>query len=213
MDFITGLVIGTLVFAAVWWFFFGAKKKKSNRNVQDAVVLQKLIKHVAKLVTVESYFSEILPHSDEKKLFFNLISSQKKLIIIAHAKVSAGFDMNKIKYTVDNRTKTFHITSFPEPEIFSIEVHPEYYDLKSGLFNKFKPGDHTELHKKSREHIKTKAYESGLIDEAREKVDEAIDMLDETFRALGWHISWDALPDNIKLTENETKKLESGKVR
>ncbi len=105
------------------WYF-----KRQEAVVQEnGVVLLERIKQVAKLITVEGYFSEIYDYQDYYG--YDLSIFRKKALIRVKAKVSVGYDLEKMKVTSDAATKTIHLSGIPPAEILSIEHDLDYYDV------------------------------------------------------------------------------------
>jgi hypothetical protein len=212
MEFITGLIIGALVFSLLWYVYYARGKK--HRVKEQSVVLLEKIRHVAKLITVESNFSEIMHFVDTKNLLLNLLSSDKKAIVVVNSKVLIGFDLKKMRLQADPDHKTVHITFFPEPEVLSIDNDVEYYDVQNGLFNKFNSSDLTRLNQKAKEQIMEKIPESGVLSKAREKAMDTLLMMEEIARAFGWHFSYEGLPEHHLTTiQHGTQQLETGKLQ
>ena len=154
MDFILGIVVGVLFFGIIFLLFKNRFSK--NKTEEQSVVLLEKIRNVSKMITVEGDFSEIMHFEDVKDVFLSLVSSKKKAIVLANAKVLVGFDMKKIKLQSDTENKKLVLEFFPEPEVLSIETDIQYYDVKHGLFNKFAAADLSELNKKVRTNIEKK---------------------------------------------------------
>ncbi len=201
MEFITGLIIGVAVFTLLWYFF--RKKGKAERTEEQTTVILEKIRHVAKLVTVETHFTEIMHFSSTKNSWVQLFSGQKKAIIMVDARVLAGFDLKKIKWKFDTKHKRVYIDEFPEPEVLSIEKDLRYYDIKNALFNRFKSADLTELDKKAKENILEKIPGSGILEKSREKAMDSILMMKEMLRGYGWELVTDNIPGYTAIEEGE----------
>ncbi len=206
MDFLAGIFIGA-VLLAVGLYFSKSYFIREKTQEQSSVLLEK-IRNVAKLITVESDFSEILHYSDTRDLLLNLLKSRKKAIVLAHSRVMVGFDMRKMKLETDPKRKILTITHFPEPEILSIETEVEYYDVSNGLFNKFAAEDLTKLNKRINENIREKIPGSGILENARNKAFNSIKMIEQIVDAFGWKLEYKQLPappaEMKKLPENKS---------
>lgn len=198
MEFIYGLLLGALVIGLVF-YFYRSYFVKSKTEEQSVILLEK-IRNVSKLITVESDFSEIMHYSDAKNMLLNLVSSQKKAIVLANSKVMVGFDMKKMRIKPDTKQKLLTITHFPEPQVLSIETDVEYYDVKNGLFNKFEAKDLTQLNKKIKENIEVKIPQSGVIQSANNKALETVKMIEQIVETFGWKLSYNELqlPEQAK---------------
>ena len=65
------------------------------RLTEQSQVLMEKIKTVAKLVTVEGYFSEVYDYQDYWN--YDVSMFRKKALIRVKAKVSVGYDLSKMK--------------------------------------------------------------------------------------------------------------------
>ncbi len=198
MDFITGILVGILFFGIIFLLF---KNRLLNyRSKEQSVVLLEKIRHVSKMITIEGDFSELMHFEDVKAIFLKLVTSKKKAIVLANAKVFVGFDMEKIKFQSNANQKKLIIDYFPEPEVLSIETDIKYYDVKGGFFNKFAAADLSELNKKVKQNIEEKIPESELLLSAKAKALETVQMIEEVVSTFGWKLEY---------TNSDLKKLKS----
>lgn len=201
MEFIIGLVFGALVVLGVVYFF--RKTFLKNKTQEQSVVLLEKIRNVSKMITVEGDFSEIMHFEDVKERFLSLISSKKKAIVLANAKVMVGFDMRKIVFESLPEEKTLVLQSFPKPEVLSIETDIQYYDVKDGMFNKFEASDLSDLNKKVKVNIEEKIPASGLLNSAEIKALETVKIMEQIVSTFGWKLNY----NKLQLQEPDIKKL------
>lgn len=201
MDFILGIIVGAL-FLAVLFMVMRIKFTKSKSEERSVVLLEK-IRNVSKMITVEGDFSEIMQFEDVKDVFLNLVTSKKKAIILANAKVMIGFDMKKIKLRADAGSKKVFVEHFPEPEVLSIETDIQYYDVKHGYFNKFAATDLSSLNKNVKTNIQDKIPDSELLVSAQEKALETIMIIEQMVGTFGWKLDYNKIEliDTKKDTE------------
>ena len=116
-------------------FFFGYKYFSSKGDTStieyDTALIQQQIKNVGKLVVTEGHFSEVMTYKDSKKYMGDLISFDKKALVVINAEVTVGFDLSKIKYDVDAKNKILTIQNIPEEEI-KISPDFKYYNTEIG---------------------------------------------------------------------------------
>ena len=167
--------------------------KEVTAEEQSKVLLEK-IREVAKLVTVEGNISEVYNYKDYWG--YDFFPFQKKAIILVDAKVSVGYDLQKMNMRSDALTKTLTITTLPNPEILSLEHDLKYYDISEGTFNSFSPKDYTDLQVKVKDFIRQKAEESELKRRANTQGNKMIDMIRFMVEGAGWTL----------VVENEVKK-------
>lgn len=191
MDFILGVLIGILFLGIIVLLF--SKRFFKNKSEEQSVVLLEKIRNVSKMITVEGDFSEIMHFEDVKGVLLNLVSSKKKAIVLANAKVLIGFDMKKIKLQSRPENKKLILEHFPEPEILSIETDIQYYDVKHGYFNKFAASDLSDLNKKVKINIEDKIPESDLLVSATSKALETVKIIEQMVSTFGWKLDYNGL--------------------
>ncbi|MEZ4840666.1 MAG: DUF4230 domain-containing protein [Flavobacteriaceae bacterium] len=194
MDFIIGLILGAAVVGLVVYFL--RNKFVRNKTEEQSVVLLQKIRNVSKMITVEGDFSEIMHFEDVKDVFLSLVTSRKKAIVLANAKVLIGFDMKKIKLSSNPEKKKLILEHFPSPEILSIESDIQYYDVSNGLFNKFAANDLSELNKKVKQNIEGKIPDSELLYSAKSKALDTVKMIEQLVSTFGWHLDYNNLIEN-----------------
>lgn len=186
-----GLLLG--IFGSYWLFSILRKKKTSESTEKQSVILLEKIRNVYKLITVEGEFAEIYQYENVREHFLKLVSSKKKALLVINAKVNVGFDLKKIEMKADPDAKKIILTAFPLPEVLSIEPDVKYYDIKEGLFNRFKTEDLSMINSEAKEHILKKIPDSGLLDTARKEALDAVHMIESMVQAIGWKLDYKAL--------------------
>ncbi len=204
MDFFIGIIVGILFLSVIVLLFKNRFIK--NRTAEESVVLLEKIRYVSKMITIEGDFSEIMQFEDVKDVFLRLVTSKKKAIVLANAKVLVGFDMNKIKLKSNTNSKKLMLEYFPEPEILSIETDIKYYDVKGGFFNKFEAKDLSELNKKVKQNIEEKIPDSELFLSAKSKALETVKMIEELVSTFGWKLEYKNTElRNVKVLKEKQK--------
>lgn len=200
---VLGILMGLAGGIAATSFFY---RKKNDRQVKEqSVLLLDKIKQVCKLITVEGEFSEIFTHSDEKNLFFKLLQTKKKALIIVKAKVLIGFDLTRISIGINSNKKEVKLSHFPAPEILSIDSDIEYYDVQKGIINKFSETDLTNLNKKSKDFIREKVSQSHLLAIARNQASDTIQMIRQLIESVGWELHSEPILPRHEEQKNLTK--------
>lgn len=164
------------------WYYQRSKPVES----ENAVILLERIRQVAKLVTVEGYFSEIYDYKDYYG--YDLSFFRKKALMRVKAKVSAGYDLEKMKITAEQQTKTIRISGVPSPEILSIEHDLDYYDVQEGIFNSFSPEDYNKLNANAKNFIREKALESELMKQAAQQRNLIFESIRFMAESAGWKL-------------------------
>mgnify|MGYP000300465100 CR=1 FL=1 len=175
------LIIGILI---SYWIF--------NRNENKAVntsgdVIIERIKAVKKLVVTEGQFSEVYNYKEAQKYFYNLISFEKKALLLVKGKVLVSYDLEAIEYEVNKKTKVITLTKVPEPET-TIEPSIKYYDLQESTFNSFSPEDYNKLNNLAIKKLKEEISKSNLYDRAEESLERTLGELQWVGKELGWKV-------------------------
>jgi hypothetical protein len=189
---VTILSLAVGFFIAKWWF-----EKSSTKSEVQAQVLLERIKTVAKLVAVEGYFSEMYDYKDYK--FYDLSFLRKKVLLRVRAKVSVGFDMQKMTIQARADRKTLYLSDLPAPEIISIEDTLDYYDISEGSFNSFKSEDYNKIIAEAKKFIREKAKESELANIADVQGQKILEFIKNMAEGMGWKV---VMPQQLKLKES-----------
>lgn len=182
------VVFGLLLIAlsAGMWFYMKNHYFEAIKAENTTIVLEK-IKTVTKLISVEGQFSELYNYKESYDYdFFNLFS--KKIILRVNAKVSVGYDFEKINISVDSLSKTVTFNELPQAEILSIDHDIDYYDISEGTFSSFTPEEYNAIQKKAKNLIANKAKNTPLITEAEKQKAEYLKMIDMALTSAGWKL-------------------------
>lgn len=184
---LVGLAILLIFFAGYKTAVWLAKKSTSQVEDQSTVLLER-IKTVAKLVTVEGYFSEIYDYKDYWG--YDWSPFRKKALLRVKAKVSVGYDLSNMKISTIQSEKKILISELPDPTILSIDHDVDYYDLQEGTFNSFSTEELTTLNARAKDFIAQKAVESELMIAAEEQGNKVFDMIRHIAESAGWSVEF-----------------------
>lgn len=154
-------------------------------EVQESsdVVLEQ-IKTVAKLISVEGYFSEVYDYKDYWGYDWSWF--RKKALVRVKAKVSVGYDLGQMKIDALPEEKTIVVSNLPKPEILSIDHDLDYYDISEGTFNSFTEADYNRINTNAKKYIEARAQESNLIKTAEEEGNQALELMRFIAESAGW---------------------------
>ncbi|MCW2118735.1 DUF4230 domain-containing protein [Flavobacterium sp. 7A] len=173
--------------------FFGYNyftKKEDNSTVEyDTALIQQQIKNVGKLVVTEGHFAEVLTYKDNKKYLGDLISFEKKALVIVNADVTVGFDLSLVKYDIDSINKVVNIVSIPEEEI-KISTDLKYYDTESSRMNEFTGADYNKIAKIAKANITKKIDNSPLKKNAKNRFVSELSKLLIVTQTMGWKLQY-----------------------
>ena len=166
---ITGLIGSFLYFKSC------GSSSTSKVHSESATILLNRIEKVAKLITVEGYFSEVYKYKDYYKYDIGLL--RKEALLRIKAKVSVGYDLSGLDIVVDESNKSV-VMVFPDSvQILSIDHDLDYYDLSEGTFNTFDEEDYNKLEDNAKEFIRQKALDSDLMDTAGTQLNDMVDII------------------------------------
>lgn len=187
----TVLLLGVVFMAGIWltrWYY---DLGKVNREEQATVLLDR-IKTVTKLVVLEGFFSEIYDYQDYYG--FDLLFFRKKALIRVQAKVSIGFDLDKLNIETDADSKTVRMSAIPAPEILSIDHNLDYYDIQEGAFNSFSTADYNRLNQKAKDFVRKRAMDSDLFTRALERREDIYSTIRFLVEGMGWTLEIEQEP-------------------
>jgi hypothetical protein len=186
------LVFGFGFLVARYWY---AAKEEKHRKEESEVLLEK-IRSVAKLVTVEGYFSEIYDYEDYWG--YDIAPLRKKALLRVKAKVSVGYDLGAMKFELKPEEQQLRISGIPEPHIISIDHDVDYYDITEGTFNSFTEKDYTRLNQNAKALIETKARQSDLFLTAEKQGEDMLEVIRFMAENAGWAVRFERETDSFR---------------
>jgi hypothetical protein len=167
---------------------------KKQEDVKASVVVQNMEK-VLKMVSIEANMSELYTYKDYYS--FDISPLRKEAILKVNAKVSAGFDIKKIKYVIDSSKRTVTFSNIPKAELLSIDHTLDYSDIDQGLFNSFTNEDYNHINTNAKEYIRITALNKGILKEAEAQKNEMLDMLKLVLMGMGYELVWSDTPKKL----------------
>ncbi|MBM6498747.1 MAG: DUF4230 domain-containing protein [Flavobacterium sp.] len=190
-----------IVIAVVAYKIFNSKSESSTVEYNSSLI-EKQIKNVGKLVVTEGHFSEVLTYKDQKKYLMDLVSFEKKALIIVNADVTVAYDLREIKYDLDEKNKTVSVLNIPKEEI-KISPNIEYYDVEQSTLNPFTGDDYNKVNKIVRANLAKKIEKSKLKINAKNRlISELYNILILT-NTMGWKLEY----NGEELTKTSVKKV------
>jgi ribosomal protein L30/L7E len=172
--------------------------RKDHRVViEDSSIILDQIKKVAKLVSVEGFFTEIYHYKDYYK--YDIWPLRKQALVRVKAKVAVGMDLEKMRIETDESKKEIRIYSLPEPEILYLDTDLDYYDISEGVFNSFSEVDYTAMQRKAKDFILQAAKNRKLIEEAKSQQEDFKQMVTYILQVSGWTVIWEESSVPIEL--------------
>ncbi|MEG1266356.1 MAG: DUF4230 domain-containing protein [Myroides sp.] len=185
----------TLIFALICialgsllTFFIMRKVDKKNEVLPDTELIQQQMKNVSKLVVNEAKISQIYNYKDEKS-FMNLMSFDKKALVVVNADVQIMYDLSKLEYNVDETNKIVKITFIPKEEI---KINPEIkiYDVEESRFNAFKGNDYNTIQESVKKQFHEKIMKSNIQSNAKNRLVSELSKFLVVTQSLGWTLKY-----------------------
>jgi hypothetical protein len=189
------ILLGVIVTLIVLFTFKYCDSKKPDNMVlqESSELIQEQIKNVGKLIVTEGHFSEVFNYKNSKELLGAYFTSEKKALIVVNADVTVSYDLSKIKFDIDETTKTLTILSIPEEEI-KISPDIEYYDIQSDFFNPFEAKDYNDIKNKIKVSLITKLEASDLKKNAQNRLISELAKFYILTNSLGWTLQYNEQP-------------------
>ena len=191
-------ILVVLMAVIVYLIFLLATKSNNTSTIEyDTNLIQQQIKNVGKLVVTEGHFAEVITYKDQKKYLLDIISFEKKALVVVNAEVTVSFDLSKITYDIDAENKTLTIKFIPEEEI---KIYPDYkyYDVQSTKLNDFTAEDYNKINKTVRANLAKKIESSTLKTNAKNRLVTELSNLLILTKSMGWKLQY-----NGTVIENE----------
>lgn len=185
------ILIGAGVIVAVVLLFKFCDFKKDESNIEyNSNLIQQQILNVGKLVVTEGHFSEVLTYKDQDKYLMDLISFEKKALIIVNADVTVSYDLRQVKYDIDEANKTITITNIPEEEI-KISPDIKFYDIQQSRMNPFSGDDYNKVNKTVRADLEKKIAKSTLKSNAKNRLVSELSKILILTNSMGWTLKFE----------------------
>ncbi len=186
----SGKVVYILIIAVILYFGYQYFTQKKEDNITfNSDLIEKEIKNVGKLVVTEGKFSEVVTYKDQQKYLMDLVSFEKKALIVANADVTIAYDLRQIKYDIDQENKTVTITFVPEPEV-KINQELQFYDVDQSRFNPFGAEDYNKINQKVKQVIAKKIEKSSLKANAENRLLSELSKILIVTNTMGWTLKY-----------------------
>lgn len=185
------MLTAIVLLVSIQYFF----KKNEEKEVleADSALIRTQIANVSKLVVTEGHFAEVISYSDSQKYFMDLLSFDKKILIVANADVTVSYDLHKVTYDVDETHKKVIIQSIPEAEV---KIYPnlKYYDISQSQVNPFNTEDVNKIQKKVQIELEKKIAQSNLKKNAENRLISELANIVFLTKSIGWTLEYNSRP-------------------
>jgi len=192
------LGVCVIVLLIVLAFKYCDFKKNDDSGIEyDTSLIQQQILNVGKLVVTEGHFSEVITYKNQQKYLMNMVSFEKKALIVVNADVTVAYDLHQMKYDIDEKNKTITILNIPKEEI---KINPDikFYDVEQSKLNPFTGDDYNKINKSVKANLKKKIEKSSLKTNAQNRLISELSKILILTNSMGWKLQY-----NGKTVESE----------
>ncbi|MDD2674017.1 DUF4230 domain-containing protein [Flavobacterium petrolei] len=193
------ILIGIAVIGGIFLLFKYCDFKKNDDEdiTYNTNLIQQQILNVGKLVVTEGHFSEVITYKNQQKYLMDMLSFEKKALVVVNADVTVAYDLHKMKYDIDEKNKTITIVSIPKEEI-KISPDIQFYDVEQSKLNPFTGDDYNKINKSVKANLAKKIEKSTLKTNAQNRLISELSKLLITTSQLGWTLKYEG-----KIIESE----------
>jgi lipopolysaccharide export LptBFGC system permease protein LptF len=186
------ILIGIAVIGGIFLLFKYCDFKKNDDEdiTYNTNLIQQQILNVGKLVVTEGHFSEVITYKNQQKYLMDMLSFEKKALVVVNADVTVAYDLHKMKYDIDEVNKTITIVSIPKEEI-KISPDIQFYDVEQSKLNPFTGDDYNRINKSVKANLAKKIEKSTLKTNAQNRLISELSKLLITTSQLGWTLKYE----------------------
>jgi lipopolysaccharide export LptBFGC system permease protein LptF len=186
------ILIGIAVVGGIFLLFKYCDFKKNDEQdiTYNTNLIQQQILNVGKLVVTEGHFSEVITYKNQQKYLMDMLSFEKKALVVVNADVTVAYDLHLMKYDIDSINKTITIVSIPKEEI-KISPDIQFYDVEQSKLNPFTGDDYNKINKSVKANLAKKIEKSSLKTNAQNRLISELSKLLITTSQLGWTLKYE----------------------
>jgi hypothetical protein len=189
------ILFGVIITLIVLFTFKFCGDKREDKIVlqENSALIQQQINNVGKLIVTEGHFTEVFNYKSSKDIFGDLLSVEKKALVVVNAEVTIAYDLSKIEFEIDEVNKTLIILSIPEEEI-KINPDLEYYDVQADYLNPFEAKDYNDIKNTVKASLSRKIEASDLEANAKNRLISELSKFYILTNSLGWTLKYNETP-------------------
>lgn len=184
------IAAAVVVVVIILAFKFCEFKKSDNSSLDyNTNLIQQQIVNVGKLVVTEGHFSEVVTYKNQQKYMMDMLSFEKKALVIVNADVTVSYDLHQMKYNIDEANKTITILSIPKEEI-KISPDIKFYDVEQSQMNPFTGDDYNKINKSVKANLAKKIEKSSLKSNAQNRLISELSKILILTNTMGWKLQY-----------------------
>ena len=186
------ILIGIAVIGGIFLLFKYCDFKKNDDEdiTYNTNLIQQQILNVGKLVVTEGHFSEVITYKNQQKYLLDMLSFEKKAIVIVNADVTVAYDLHKMKYDIDEKNKPITIVSIPKEEI-KISPDIQFYNVEQSKLNPFTGDDYNKINKSVKANLAKKIEKSSLKTNAQNRLISELSKILILTNTMGWKLQYE----------------------
>ncbi|MFE3847964.1 DUF4230 domain-containing protein [Flavobacterium sp. LB3P45] len=186
------ILIGIAIIGGIFLLFkyCDFKKKDDGDITYNTNLIQQQILNVGKLVVTEGHFSEVITYKNQQKYLLDMLSFEKKALVVINADVTVSYDLHKMKYEIDEKNKTITIVSIPKEEI-KISPDIQFYDVEQSKLNPFTGDDYNKINKSVKANLAKKIEKSTLKTNAQNRLISELSKILILTNTMGWKLQYE----------------------
>lgn len=181
---------GIIVVIVLLFKFCEFKKDDDTSLDYNTNLIQQQIVNVGKLVVTEGHFAEVVTYKNQDKYLMDMVSFEKKAIVIVNADVTVAYDLHQMKYDIDEKNKTITIMNIPKEEI-KISPDIQFYDVEQSKMNPFTGDDYNKINKSVRTNLAKKIEKSSLKTNAKNRLISELSKILILTNSMGWKLQYE----------------------
>jgi hypothetical protein len=178
---IIGIIIVVVLLLLYWWLNSSPKYRFGTDRAAVITQIQALSKWETASFSIDKIIEASTDYGKFKQFLFG-----DKLLLVAHGKVIAGFDLSKLNPEDYKGTGSSISVTLPAPEIFSTIIdnsQTKVFDRNSGIFTKGELNLEAEARQQAEASINQAACDGGILDEASKNAKQQLELI---FKSAGF---------------------------
>ncbi|SHL78300.1 DUF4230 domain-containing protein [Flavobacterium xinjiangense] len=185
-----GIGIAVIIGIFLLFKYYDFKKNDDQDISYNTNLIQQQIVNVGKLVVTEGHFSEVITYKNQQKYLLDMLSFEKKALVIVNADVTVAYDLHKMKYDIDEKNKTITIISIPKEEI-KISPDIQFYNVEQSKLNPFTGDDYNKINKSVKANLAKKIEKSSLKANAQNRLISELSKILILTNTMGWKLQYE----------------------
>lgn len=184
------IFVGVIIAVVLAFKYCDFKKEEDSDLNYNTNLIQQQIVNVGKLVVTEGHFSEVVTYKNQQKYMMDMLSFEKKALIVVNADVTVSYDLHQMKYDIDEKNKTITILSIPKEEI-KISPDIQFYDVEQSKLNPFTGDDYNKINKSVKANLAKKIEKSSLKSNAQNRLISELSKILILTNTMGWKLQYE----------------------